>query len=377
MTQFGVEPQLKHVEEIRAVNDHSVSIITHQPSPLLLNDLVFVPIIPADTPLSPVETVIGTGPYRLTSGSAGGALTLVRFEQYWDAPPEFERVRIVPVASDAARAALVANGEADLVVFPEAHWAEQPNPKDFRLMKREGLAVTFLALVARPGSPFGDRQVRRAVARALDRTALAQDALSGLAVPIDQLVPRGVLGFMPDLQPARADAAGAAAILARANLKNRPLGLLAPAVHERVAREVALQLAAVGLTLEPKILPWKQFLEQLPKAESEAEVRSVSSTTGDALDVLSMLHTPGAAAAPNHYGYSNPELDLLLEKAATTLDPADRVELLHRAMAIAREDAVLIPLLARYRLYALRRGLSWSPRLDGRVLAQHVHLAQG
>jgi len=100
MPRLGFDPQLKQVEDVRALNDHTVAIVTRQPSPLLLNDLVFVSILPADTPLEPVAKVVGTGPYKMTSGSAGGELSLERFDRYWGTAPEFDRVRLVPVADD-------------------------------------------------------------------------------------------------------------------------------------------------------------------------------------------------------------------------------------------------------------------------------------
>ena len=54
-----------------------------------------------------------------------------------------------------------------------------------------------------------------------------------------------------------------------------------------------------------------------------------------------LLHSDGLH---NRFGYSNPELDALLEEAAVNLDPSLRAETYKRIESIARDDWVVVPL---------------------------------
>jgi peptide/nickel transport system substrate-binding protein len=94
--------------------------------------------------------------------------------------------------------------------------------------------------------------------------------------------------------------------------------------------------------------------------------------TGDAGDILdSSLHTPDRTAglgAENRWGYSSPEVDRLLLEARVAPTLLDRRHALQQAMERVMVDLPMVPLVVPDDLYALRRGIAWSPRLDGRVL---------
>jgi peptide/nickel transport system substrate-binding protein len=98
--------------------------------------------------------------------------------------------------------------------------------------------------------------------------------------------------------------------------------------------------------------------------------------TGDAGDILdSALHTPDRAAGlgtDNHWGYSSPEVDRLLLEARVAPTLLDRRHALQQVMERVMLELPMVPLVVPYDLYALRRGIAWAPRLDGRVLAAEL-----
>ena len=55
----------------------------------------------------------------------------------------------------------------------------------------------------------------------------------------------------------------------------------------------------------------------------------------------SLLHSDGLH---NRFGYSNPDLDALLQEAAANLDESTRAEAYKRIESIARDDWVVVPL---------------------------------
>ena len=74
----------------------------------------------------------------------------------------------------------------------------------------------------------------------------------------------------------------------------------------------------------------------------------------------------------NGTGYSNPELDRLIEQLVATIDPGTRVELEKRAMAIALADLPFVPSTSRRTATVLTSDVAWEPRADGEIWLSEV-----
>src|SRR5690606_33030582 len=65
-------------------------------------------------------------------------------------------------------------------------------------------------------NPFKDARVREAVSKALDRNAIVEKIMGGVAVAAEQLLPEGMFGSNPDLSVEPYDPEAAKALLAEA-----------------------------------------------------------------------------------------------------------------------------------------------------------------
>lgn len=364
---------LQAVESVRALDGADVEIVTRRPSPILLNKLAFIAIVPRDAPAT-IERPVGTGPYAFVSGAPTQTIVGQRFERFWGPRSAFDRVRIVALREPRERAQAVPSARADVVAqFPPEYWEWGRRQPSVRMVRSDSLSVSLLTFARLPAGPFGDRRVRRAVALGLDRKALAERGTHGLAAPLDQLVPPTVFGYAPGLEPARRDPGAARRLLEEAGYaRGLSAPLLLPDSMRSVAAVLIEQLAAVGVRFAPEALAWPDFAERWYRgAIPTALTYPWAAGSGDASDILDdLLHSPGEGyGGSNSLGYSSPELDHLLEEADGTLEATARRELLARAMAVVRKDAPVIPLLVHFSLYALRPGIEWRPRLDERVRA--------
>ena len=66
----------------------------------------------------------------------------------------------------------------------------------------------------------------------------------------------------------------------------------------------------------------------------------------------------------NSGGYSNPELDGLIDQALSTIDDESRGEILAHASRVAMADYAAIPLHFEVTTWAFRKGLDYKPRAD-------------
>ncbi|MCM2256561.1 MAG: ABC transporter substrate-binding protein [Vicinamibacteria bacterium] len=364
---------LAGVAHVRAIDETTLEVITQGPQPDLLNHLVFVAIVPKDAPAE-ITRPVGTGPWAYASGAAGEELRAARFDGYWGARPAFDAVRIRGLAAPARRARAIADGAADVVTqFPPEHWQQAQRQSGQRTLARRSLSVLMLGLRATEGSPFRDPRVREAAALAIDRRTLVERGQAGLGAALDQLVPPEVAGYARGLPPLLADPARARGLLAEAGFaQGLDVSLRVSDMLEPAGREVARQLALVGLRARVEVLPTKDFFARWHEPGPQLVLFAYSAPTGDAKSLLDpLVRAPrGGFGEFNAFAYDSPRLEALLERAGNTVARGDRLALLSEAAALLRADRPVVPLAQRLELYAVRDGLQWTPRLDRMVRAQ-------
>src|SRR5581483_1720583 len=210
----GLGNYLVTVDAIRELAPDTVEITTRRPSPVLLNKLTFVFIVPHDAP-EEIHQPIGTGPYRLVAADEHH-VRLEAFAQSWrGAPPERE-VDLLILPDPAERVARLERGDVDLMqeVEPERA-AELRQRPHCRVVATEGTSVEYLALRI-DSKPFSDLRVRQAIDLAIDREALVSDHLKTQGLPLGQMVGRQVFGYAPDVKPPIRDLESAKRLLAAA-----------------------------------------------------------------------------------------------------------------------------------------------------------------
>ncbi len=375
-----VNHYVQSIREIRVEDDATIVFVTRDPTPVLLNELVFIDIVPRGTGPGAIERPVGTGPYEFVSGKPGSPIVGKRFDRYWGPRPFFSKVTILPLADNAARAHAIPDGVADLIArFPEEFWSWAQTQKKMRVLRRQGVSEILIGFSTGRGSPFADIRLRRAVALAIDRPKVAARGLQGLAAPLDQLVPSTVFGYSNKLRRVERDAVAAVRLLSEAGYPN---GLEATAILpdylQGAAAEIARQLREVGIRVRLVPLPFARFNERWEREGDPLAIFSWGAGTGDISDILdALLHSrQNGFGRSNHFGYANEKLDRLIEISDRTLDPAARLELLTSAQELIREDLPLLPVVLRFDLYAARRDLKWFPRPDRRVRAFDVRPAR-
>lgn len=142
---------------------------------------------------------VSAGPFELAEVQHGGkdpSVTLVRSDTWWGDKAKADRLvlRAVPydrrageldrnaldIAELSARAPAPAGGSA------AAHYPSFAEARGIKVRKASDAALTQLTLNGTTG-PLADEQVRKAVARAIDRKALAKAVLQPLGLPAKAL----------------------------------------------------------------------------------------------------------------------------------------------------------------------------------------------
>ena len=393
---FRFTPQLVEIEQVRAADPLTVVFELRRPVPGFLDQpLSDVPILPrhlwagrSGERLIPPGPPIGSGPYRLAGydGSKGYVFTANR--SYFRGTPLVRRID-VPIISSAQRTfRALERGNVDMVPagLPTAFRAEIGNRLGIDFREGESYSGTSLLLnLRRP--PFDNVAARRAVARALDVTRIADG--------VGEVLP-AVTGYLhPDSQwapsPARGRFDETAARRTFTRLGNPRIEVLTPEnnpVRLDAGRQVVLALRRAGARATLIELPRETLGLALDGNRStprfQAAITSIPALISYDPNFLRTFF--GANAVLNQSGYRSPAFDRIADRVAGTTDRAARRRLVASEMRLLARDVPAIPLVFSKGAFAYRPSVydGWtyvqgSGILDkqsflpgGRVLARNL-----
>jgi peptide/nickel transport system substrate-binding protein len=218
--------------------------------------------------------------------------------------------------------------------------------------------------------------VRQAVSLALDRKALAASS-TARGIPASQLVPPFVFGFTPKLPELLPDPERSRALLAEAGFASGfDVTLHARKAFAETATHVAERLQPVGIRVKVEALADAEYFELVKGRGASFFLSRWGCPTGDASDLFdSGLHSRDEArhyGSGNSGGLSDPELDRLIEESAQIADLPVRRLALEKLMQRAMDEVYWVPLVLDEDVYALRRGLSFTPRADSYLMLAEI-----
>jgi peptide/nickel transport system substrate-binding protein len=194
-------------------------------------------------------TAVGSGPFRIERVEAG-LIALRAHDEYWDSRPFVDVVEVRTAGSPADQLTNVETGRADIASI---------QPTDVRRIEQRQLRIESsrpLELIALAFEPplatSASEAVRRTLAAAIDRAAIARVVLQGRAEPASALLPQWVSGYAPFVFDG-----GKAAPLSRGAVTALPAGRRALAlrvapsdpVAQAVAQRIAVNARDAGFVL--------------------------------------------------------------------------------------------------------------------------------
>ena len=372
------------LQDINIIDEHTVQFVLSEPWPLLPAMLPFQEVVSksfvenvGDAALA--DQVNGTGPFMLLEWRKGESVIMERFEEYYggatDIPPVgnacLDRVIFKIIPENASRVAALLAGDVHIINELPPHAINQvDNNPSTKVMAVNGTRSSYLALNNQQ-PPFNDVRVRQAVAHALDRQLIVDKILAGRASLINGILSPDAFGKNPDLPAYQPDPAKVKQLLSEAGYADGlDITLDVDGANKDIAEAIAALLSQNGIRTKVAVGEANQLVSRYrTKGEPIDGQMWLTSWGNGSLDPFGIFNpTHMTAARGNSSGYSNPELDALLEKAGILTDPAERTALYHQAEAIVNRDLPFVYLWVAQDLYGVSNKVSgWQPSADSRI----------
>ena len=266
--QYG---NIRAIKEVKVIDADTVHIITDKPFPLLLERLVFFPIVNKKH----VETVgdqafgatspVGTGPWKFVEWKRDQLIRLEAFDQHWRGKPPFKNLIFRAVPEVATQVAELKTGGVDIIrnvaadLIPEL----KTHPQAY-ISSTPILRVHYVNMDMRT-APFDKKAARQAANYAVEKPTVIEKLMAGLGTQVATTVQPLAFGFDAEVKPYPFDQKKAKELLAQAGYPNGvDITLHSSSTENRPSFEAISQmLTEVGIRTTPRMWDPGPGLEQV------------------------------------------------------------------------------------------------------------------
>jgi peptide/nickel transport system substrate-binding protein len=373
--QYG---NIRGIKEVKIVDPLTVHLISDKPFPLLLERVVFFPIIPkkhyekAGAQAFAESAPVGTGPYKFVEWKRDQYLKLERFDEHWrgKAPIKNLIIRVIPETSTqiaelkTGGVDIIRNLSPDLIPDLKAHASTYVSTAPI-------LRTHYVELDMRE-PPFNKKEARQAANYAIDRQAMVDKLMGGLGKVVPTVVNPMAFGYDPKVEGYNYDPKKAKELLKQAGYPNGTditihAGTSA-AFNRQLAEGLAEMLTEVGLRTNLKIWApgpaWNKFFQTEGKATNGFFGSWGYYSTFDADAILHPLYHTEAGGWVGKWYTRVPGLDDLIDAGRSTLDKEKRMAAYTKVQSVIKDEAPSIFLFSQHDMLGVNKRVDYAARGD-------------
>lgn len=308
---------------------------------------------------------VGTGPWRFISIEGGTRVTLEGFASYHRGPPATPSIEVRVIRDPTALRDGLLSGELDWVPLPAPDlYAAVEGESNLQFVAFPDATYFMLAYNLRDGMLFAEHDLRAAVELCIDKPATVEAATDGTGDVLYSPVEPVSWAFQADLPRPERDVAEARRLIESGGWAEGDDGIyqrdgvrLATDVYVRaddaqrvafmdlVAEQVldcGIEFTVIPADLETVLGPLQEYPHVPGGYEQPFEAIFLGWGHGfDPHDLLfhsSSVTSPEQPVAPNFMGFSNPEVDALLDEGIATYDQRERARIYREFQQVLAEE---------------------------------------
>lgn len=377
--------ELSFLEGVDAIDRYSVRFRLAFPYAPFLVAASSLGIVPAGS--APLKSrrgaaLAGSGPFSIEEFLPGQKVVLKANSSYWQGAPAVSGLVIKIIPDAIVRVLEFKKGTIDLLqndIEPDMlPWLKRNT--DASIMSRQG--TTFQYLGMNLDHPIlKHKEVRQAIAYAIDRDSIIRHLLKGLAVPATGLlsplhwayessVPQWT--HNPEEAKRLLDKAGfpdpdGEGPLPRFKLSYKTTTL---DLRRRIAEAIKEQLARVGIELEVRSYEWGTFYGDIQRGDFQLySLAWVGVTDPDIY--FNLFHSSSFPPNGNNRGhYRNVEVDRLLEEGRKSLSLRERKRIYAQVQKTLAQELPYVPLWWTNNVVVMNRAIQgFVPYPDGDLIS--------
>lgn len=346
--------QAEHASGLVALDDHTLQVTIDAPKPYFLYKLTYPTAFIVDkaniqSGKEWYRQPNGTGPYRLIEWKSFESIVYEANSDFYLEKPSIPYVVIQLYSGVGSR--LYESNQVDMTgvgSYDADRFLDPTEPLHKELVSGVSLCTGYVVFdTTRP--PFDDVNVRKAFTMAFDRQKFIDVVMSGKALPAKGLYPPALPGFNLDLKELPYDPAQARELLKQSKYGG-PEGLppivftdggTGTYVSPDVAAMAEMWQQNLGVTITVENLEPNFYLDQIYQ-DNHGQMFSSGwcADYPDPENFADVLFHSGSSQ--NNGGYSNPQLDALLEQARVEQDVTRRIAMYQQAEQMIVDDAPVL-----------------------------------
>ncbi|MFE6286737.1 ABC transporter substrate-binding protein [Streptomyces sp. NPDC057877] len=274
--------------------------------------------------------VAGTGPYKITKWNKGNKeVSLERFDDYWGDKAKVKNLVVRTIDTEDGRRQALQAGDID--------GYDLVAPADVKTLEGEGFQVPtrgvfnlfYVGMTQSANPALKKKEVREAIAHALDRENLVKTQLPEGGKVATQFMPDTVAGYSDKVKTYPYDTAKAKELLADAGESKLKIEFCYPTEVTRpympapqdLFELMKADLEKAGITVTPKAMKWAP--DYLDATEAGSCALHMLGWTGDFNDGFNFIGT-WFAGFDKQWGFKNEKLFDAVNAGNEIADAADR-----------------------------------------------------
>jgi peptide/nickel transport system substrate-binding protein len=323
-----------------------------------------------------------SGPFRFVERVAQDRIVLERYPNYWNKGEiHLEKIIYLPITDSTVRLANLKSGQLDFIErMAPSDVPQLKSDSRFKISKiteigYQGITINVGKSDLAQKNPLGkDPRVREAFELALDRDGIVQVAMDGEATVGNQWLAPTNPFYAKNVPIPKRDVAKAKQLLQAAGVPNPSFTLMTPTTSDaqKIAQVVQSMAKEAGFDVKIQSTEFATSLNMADKGDFESYVLAWSGRADPDGNIFSF---DGCKQPLNYAGYCKPDVDELLTKSRTTLDPAERKKIYGELAGIVLKDRPIVYLFHRHWLWAYSTKISGLRTIpDGLVRVQGLQM---
>ncbi len=403
---------INSIVEVRAVDDHTVEIVTDGPNPILpanltdlfimdkgwteANNAVDVQDFEGGEITFATTNVNGTGPYKLVSREPDVKTVMERNEDYWGRdqfPMAISEIIYTPIQNDATRVAAMLSGEVNFLQDMPVQDLDRVNAVDGLVVKQAPQNRVIFFGMNQGGddieadnvdgkNPLADVRVRQAMSKAINRDAIQQVVMRGQSQPAGMIAPPFVNGWTADMDAeSSTDVEGAKALLAEAGYPDG-FSIRLDCPNDRYINDEGICQAAVGMlgqigiTVNLDAKPKAQHFPLITDGKTDFYMLGWGVPTYDSEYIFNFLvhGRESDIGTWNGTGFNDDELDAKIKSLASNTDLVARDQAIADIWRVVQDEQLYIPIHHQVLNWGMAENLAIDVDPEDQPMVKHFGL---